>query len=936
MVNRVQNPVTPAEPGVIPHRLRLLYKIDAGWLVAGLLTLFIIQSLLRPGLPTSAADAAIHLYRTVEYSRAWASGVIVPRWAPNLAYGYGYPLFVFAPPLPYILGMLLHISGLTFEAALKTLIILTIPLYAIGMYLFVRNLLHSVEAGLVAGVAYAFAPFAIRESLLYGGNVPQLMAIGLFPWTLWAMSRSARAWRWTAAAALFYTAVLLSHLFQVLIFTPVVAGYGLLLWLVDMPEQGSPARRITAGYAWLRPLLAAPLGMLLAAFFWIPAFIERAYTRAQAGIYLQKSPFFVRYPHWTELVAWIEPLDTRAANPYVPLTLGVVTLILAGLGLAAAVRLWAGSGRRLAAAIFFFAAVAGASIFMTLPASRPVWETVAILQVSEFPWRMLGLANLGLAVLAGAAVRLLPQKIRRPAAVGCVFLQILAVAPLLYPVAGFTRYGNPTLASQIEYERRSQSIGTTTLGEYLPQTVTQPPATSPMVETYLSNRLPDRLDRASLPNAAQAILQEQTAVTHRYRLNSPTPFTLRFFQFYYPGWQARLNGKPVDIRPQANTGLILIDIPAGRHTLTLRFGDTPVRLAALGLSGLTAAGLLAAGLWRLRRPAAGGRGSNLPRLPLTSAVVLAVSGLIVAAAFWLKPALRPRFTISSPPDVVLPAQHHANIAFDNGIRLVGYSLSQTVVPPGGYLQVVLYWQTNAAPLRVNLQPFVHLDRLNDFTTVAGATNYTPGDVTTESNLPTFHWDNTRYIRDEHDLYLPDGLPPTAYALRVGLIDPDQNNRLVPLAEGNGDTAQLATVNVAPRRPPPPPEHPLNVAFSGAGDTLYLTGFEPARRQADRLNFTLVWRTERPVQKDYTVFAQLLDLHQNRVAGFDGPPVGGAYPTSTWLSGQTILDPRAIPLPNNLPPGEYRLIVGLYTPNTGRRLVTANGADFFELTRITVD
>jgi len=941
--------------GAVASVSRLLSKFDAGILLVTLLTLFIVQNLLQPVLPTTA-DLPIHLYRTLEYERAWAPGVTVPRWAPNLAYGYGYPLFLFAPPLPYLAGMASHNLGLTIENALKALIILTILLYAIGMYLLARDLLRRVEAGLIAAAAYAFAPFALREALLYGGNVPQFLAIGLFPWTLWAMSRAAgarRPWGWTVLAAILYAGVLLSHLFQALIFTPVVALFGLLLFFGPTAEAyrsaGAEENKKRAAPLPLRPgapyhpLLTIPLGLLLSAFFWLPALVERTFTRAQADIYLEKSPFFVRYPHWTELIAWIGPLDARAANPYVPLALGVVTLILAGLGLLAALRLAIENRKsspnswRPVSFILFFGLVAAGSIFMTLPLSRPVWETVSMLQVAEFPWRMLGLANLGLAFLTGAALLLPPPKLQRPVAATSLLLLLLAVAPLLYPVTPFTRYGAATLADQIDYERRSQSIGTTTLGEYLPRTVTSPPTGSPLVETYQANQIPTRLDDNSLPPDASATLLEQTAVTHRYQLNSPTAFTLRFFQFHFPGWQATLDGQPLPIRPETESGLILVDLPAGQHSLQLRFGDTPIRLAAMLLSGLAGLGLLIAGFVRYRRsktdedqPA-----QTTAKLSLYPGAIVTVTILIAAAALWLKPALRPIFTIKSPPDRALPAQHHTDIAFANGIRLIGYDLSRRVVSPGGYLQVVLYWQTGSAPYTTNLQPFVHLDRLDDFSTIAGTTNYTPGDVTTESNLPTFHWDSARYVRDEHDFYLPPDVPPLAYAVRVGWIDPDQGGTLIPLANSREDTAHLTTINVAPQQQPAPLAEQLDVAFNHGDDTLQLTGFELVSLTPERLTFNLTWQTGQPLPTDYIIFAQLLDLNQNLAVGFDSPPVRGAYPTSTWLSEQTILDTRSLPV-HRLPPGEYQLIAGLYDPATGQRLLTAAGADYIELTKVTID
>jgi hypothetical protein len=951
--------------------LHFTKKIDGGLIIAALLSLFAIEALLQPGLPTSA-DLAIHLHRTMEFERAWAPGVIVPRWAPNLAYGYGYPLFVFAPPLPYVLGMELHLVGFNLDSAFKLLIMFTILLYPTGMYLFGRDLFASPGAGLIAATAYAFAPFALRESLLAGGNIPQLLAIGLFPWPLWAISRAVghQSWGWTVLAGIFYAAIILSHLFHALVFSAILGLFiGLLL------ITGSPTR--PANFSFIRPLLAPIIGLLLSAFFWLPAFVERYDTRAQAGIYLEKSPFFVRYPYWPELVAWIQPLDTRAANPYTPLTLGLITLILAALGLLIAIfKGWRVhiSNRKIQslpsndlkgptskiqnplAAILFFAAIAAIATCLALPLSQPVWEYFTILQVAEFPWRMIGPANLGLAVVAGAAGLGAPPKVRRPLAAIFIGLQLWAVGPYLYPAIPFTQYSQLTVADQINYERSSQSIGTTTLGEYLPQTVTRPPTTSPLVETFQTGSIPERLDRSSIPPRTTATLLEQTAVTHRYQVNGPGAFTLRLFQFNFPGWQAQIDGQSVTITGEDETGLILIDIPAGPHTLTVHFGETPVRVAAMILTGLTIGGLMLIAVARYRRRPAvinmsdpegfeepGGEAQPWsPKqlrepagLNLNSPGTLAGIIVIWVTALWLKPLGQPLFSLDSPRERILPAQYQANIRFANGIQLAGYDLNQQRVQAGGYLPVVLYWQTGAAPHRVNLQPFVHLDRLDDFTTVAGATNYTPGDVTTETNLPTFHWDNFRYVRDEHDLVIPPATLPRAYAVRIGLIDPDRGGQLIPLADGSGDTARIDTINVLPADSRPVRlAQSLDVEFANNDDAIRLTGFEITALTPARLEFKLAWQSERKPENNYTVFAQLLDSDHNLVTSFDRPPLDGAYPTSTWLSNQSILDPRSLPL-EGVGQGQYTLIAGLYNSLSGRRLTTSGGFDYVELSTITI-
>ncbi len=59
-----------------------------------------------------------------------------------------------------------------------------------------------------------------------------------------------------------------------------------------------------------------------------------------------------------------------------------------------------------------------------------------------------------------------------------------------------------------------------------------------------------------------------------------------------------------------------------------------------------------------------------------------------------------------------------------------------------------------------------------------------------------------------------------------------------------------------------------------------------------------------------------------VQGFDAPPLGGDYPTRRWAAGEVIIDPHPLDL-SALPPGEYRLLTGLYNFTTGERLPAAS-------------
>lgn len=93
---------------------------------------------------------------------------------------------------------------------------------------------------------------------------------------------------------------------------------------------------------------------------------------------------------------------------------------------------------------------------------------------------------------------------------------------------------------------------------------------------------------------------------------------------------------------------------------------------------------------------------------------------------------------------------------------------------------------------------------------------------------------------------------------------------------------------------------------------------------------LEWLVLRPPDADYNVFLQLLSGQGVLAAQHDGPPVGGYLRTTRWSPGARVVDRHGLVLPDFLPPGDYRLIVGLYDPASGKRLPASTGGDFVEL------
>lgn len=113
-----------------------------------------------------------------------------------------------------------------------------------------------------------------------------------------------------------------------------------------------------------------------------------------------------------------------------------------------------------------------------------------------------------------------------------------------------------------------------------------------------------------------------------------------------------------------------------------------------------------------------------------------------------------------------------------------------------------------------------------------------------------------------------------------------------------------------------------------GDRIELVGYDlPAGtwHPGDILPLTLFWQRSAAVEEDYNVFVHLLDGNGMLVSQTDSMPVGGQRPTRSWQEGKVIVDRHGLPLPDDLPAGEYELRVGMYLPATGERLPVAGPA-----------
>jgi hypothetical protein len=86
-----------------------------------------------------------------------------------------------------------------------------------------------------------------------------------------------------------------------------------------------------------------------------------------------------------------------------------------------------------------------------------------------------------------------------------------------------------------------------------------------------------------------------------------------------------------------------------------------------------------------------------------------------------------------------------------------------------------------------------------------------------------------------------------------------------------------------------------------------------------LYVSLYWQSQQPLAEDYTIFVHLRDQNNNTIVNGDHQPYQNLVPTSRWPVGRTIKETARLDLPPDLPDGQYRIMVGMYSPATMERL-----------------
>jgi hypothetical protein len=609
MTNHERSPAE-AQPSFSFHLPSAFYLV-----LIGLFGLVVISPLLQPGYFWGAHDARHAVYFIFQYDKAVQDGIWLPGWGPDWAFGYGYPFWIVYGPLSTFVGELFHhFLGLGFEDSVKAVLALSILLSGLAMYGFVRSWLGR-NAGLVAAVAYMAIPYHLVDVYV---RAAESVALVFLPLALWTFREATIRPRLTAviAAAFTYAAIMWTSNLVALVFTPGLAAYmlALLIWMGLDEKRRTADQMLTARpflaailRRGLAPLAAFMLGLGLSAAFFVPALIEQRYINQTQwfGKYYDPFQHFVYFfqlfnPAWGFGISQPGPDDiAQGALSY---QLGAAAVLLS---LIAVVLSWKQAAER-RREIWFWAAWAGISVFLTLGSSAWVWRHVSLVPYAQFPWRYLMLAIVPLSILPGTLIANGTSNIQHPTSniQHSLWPALLLSSLLLLSSAPYYKaeireptkeQGPVSMAALMRFQRTSDEMtGVTAWVD--PQRI---PNWSPLADEWVAGRpVITRADYKLIPqNKTLAVNAEGMGSQHEqvwYYAEAPNQ-SITFNLFWYPGWNAYLldgkNGKPVQRlevrREDGPLARVVVPVAPGQGYILLRFEDTPLRAAAKGVTVVT-------------------------------------------------------------------------------------------------------------------------------------------------------------------------------------------------------------------------------------------------------------------------------------------------------------------------------------------------------------
>ncbi len=498
-------------------------------------------------------DAASGLIRAICMDKYLGDGQILPRWLPDVNFGFGSPMFNFYPPFFYFLSVVLSKVTHNMLLAMNWVCIILWIVSGIGIYLLAKEF-WGRKGGLVSAIAYMYAPYHIQD-LYVRGAFAEFSAFAFFPLIILAFYKISKKIevKYVVLGTLGITSLSLTHNVMSMLFLPVLMSYIVFLSILR--------KNI---YIFLFNFAMVVVGLMMAAFFWLPAFNEKS-SLNMLLLVLFHYDFHQHFLSLAQLfnTPWAVNPEDQTKLPY---HVGLFPVILVVVSLGLVIKRFK-ENKEMSLHYLFFLFVTIVAMLFTLPITEIIWEKVILLRCIQFPWRLLAIISFFVSLMAGGIMLINKSKVvSNFILIGVMIVIMLSSAKLISSI----KFKN---IDQVKIKEHLSELTFLGEGEYTPRWIMKVP----------TSKLPDKFMFLQ-GSGTLTEYKKINAVEHTIRVMSFQPAMLCFGSFYFPGWEAFIDGKSTPLRADNQYGLAVFVVPPGDHLVKMVFRTTPIRQLAVRIS----------------------------------------------------------------------------------------------------------------------------------------------------------------------------------------------------------------------------------------------------------------------------------------------------------------------------------------------------------------
>lgn len=531
-----------------------MFKVNRFWfidlIILGMLigiVVFTLKEIFHPGL-YYAHDSIYHFVRLFHFNYELNAGQFPVRISSLLAYGYGYPLFTYVYPLPYLAGFFFNSLGLQLSDALKLTLFFCSLFSLIIWYLWLR--LHFNRfSSFIGSLIFWFIPYRFL-TIFVTFQLGTIVAMSFFPFVfigiflLTMKNFNPNCYRF---GLIFFilgiSGMLLSHLITLIIVFPIILIY-LIIRLFEL-WKNSLSKIYFFKLIWI--IFSSVVFVFgLTSFYWLPALIEKNWVKAGHQPIVDIDDHFpsieqLFFPNWGYGYSVIGDEDGLSMQLGIAQWLIIVaTFILLFIKAIIYKKKFQNNDK----VLLILLITSFIYLFLMLEFSSLIWN-ISLLESLQHPWRLLAVFGILTSIMATLIAQ---TRFGKYLTIVFVLISIINVRNYLRPMS-FDFMSDQTLLSKIEIIQSGDVSW-----EFLP------------IWANLSESLINSLSNSSISEIKS--INEKSLKILKKENNE-----IVFAKIYHPAWLIYDNDKLIPAYKNSE-GFLSANINSSDYSLKIKIGKT--------------------------------------------------------------------------------------------------------------------------------------------------------------------------------------------------------------------------------------------------------------------------------------------------------------------------------------------------------------------------